>query len=529
MKAKKMISGILAVLMALSVIGCAKGGENKAASIVKLAENSVYPITSEDSITIWTPMDIALTTKFSNFGETELAKELEKRTGVKVTYIHPAVGQENEQFNLMVASNELADVVRYDWQNFGAQAAIENGYIIELNESIDKWAPGLKKVLSENKKIDKMIKTDTGSYYVFPLLRSESRDTIYSGAIVRKDWLDQLGLEVPETIDEWDNMFRRFKNELNVDFPGGIRSSHIDRIFAGAYGVGVKYYIDDESGAVQFGPAEDAYKDFLTQMNIWYKDGLLDKNLASLDNQTLESNMLNDRVGATFGAAAGALGKWMSAKTPTDPEFELVGAPYPVINKGDKAKFSSRSWEYVPSSSYAVSARCKNPELAIRFMDYGYTEEGSMLYNFGIEGVTYEMMDNYPKFTKKITESPEGFSAALAPYAMGSDSGPFVQDTRVVEQMQAKPKQVRAAVLTWADTEAEKTLMPLVSLTAEEQSELSNIISEIDTFSTEMMLKFIVGTEPLENFEQYQEQLKKFNLDRAIEIYTAAVERYNKR
>ena len=162
-------------------------------------------------------------------------------------------------------------------------------------------------------------------------------------------------------------------------------------------------------------------------------------------------------------------------------------------------------------------------------MDYGYTEEGSMLYNFGIEGVTYEMVDNYPKFTEKITEAPEGFSVALAPYAMGSDSGPFVQDTRVVEQMQAKPKQVRAAVLTWADTEAEKTLMPLVSLTAEEQTELSNITSEIETFSTEMMLKFIVGAEPLENFKQYQEQLKKFNLDRALEIYTSAVERYNKR
>ena len=112
---------------------------------------------------------------------------------------------------------------------------------------------------------------------------------------------------------------------------------------------------------------------------------------------------------------------------------------------------------------------------------------------------------------------------------MGSYSGPFVQDSRVVEQMQAEPPQVRAAVLAWDDTDAEKHLMPLITETSEEQKEMSKLASELNTYSDEMMIKFVVGAEPLENFEAYQKQLKEFGLDRALAIKEQALKRFYER
>ena len=105
-------------------------------------------------------------------------------------------------------------------------------------------------------------------------------------------------------------------------------------------------------GEVRYGPAEDSFKDFLTLLNGWYKDGLLDVNIANVDAKTLETYILNDRLGATLGSASGELGKWMRAKEGT--EFELVGAPYPVLNEGERPRLSTREWEYNPSSSYAT-------------------------------------------------------------------------------------------------------------------------------------------------------------------------------
>ena len=523
-KRKRVLMIALATVMILSLTACSKTEkETSSGTTVKLTEGTIYPLECDDELTYWAQLDTNLSTQVSNFGETELAKELEKRTGVKITYIHPAQGQQTEQFNLLVASGKLPDIIQYSWYGFGAQSAIDNGYILKLNDVLEKWAPNLSQLLAENDQYDRMVKTDEGSYYVFPFFRGDKKDCIYSGPVVRKDWLDQLGMEIPVTIEDWDTMLRRFKDELNVDIPLSARLNHLYSTFGGAYGVSQTYVLNDQ-GKVVYGPAEDSFKDFVTLLNGWYKDGLLDVNIANVDAKTLETYVLNDRLGATLCSAAGELGKWIRAKSGTD--FEMVGVPYPVLNAGERPRLSTREWEYNPSSSCAISAQCKNPELAARFLDYAYGEEGKMLYNFGIEGLTYTIEDGNPVFTELLTKSEAGLSIALKQYAMGSYSGPFVQDSRVVEQMQAEPPQVRAAVLTWDDTDAEKYLMPLITETSDEQKEMSKLASELNTYSEEMMIKFVVGAESLENFEEYQKQLQDFGLDRALEIKEQALERY---
>ena len=98
---------------------------------------------------------------------------------------------------------------------------------------------------------------------------------------------------------------------------------------------------------------------------------------------------------------------------------------------------------------------------AIKFLDYGYSDEGRMLYNFGIEGVSYKMENGYPKYTDLILNNPENKSmtVALSNYARSYDAGPFIQDVRYMEQYAALDEQKRA-LKTWSNTDAYEHTLP---------------------------------------------------------------------
>ena len=102
----------------------------------------------------------------------------------------PAAGQSKDALNILLASGDLPDMIEYNWFDFpgGPEKAIADGYILRLNDIIDKYAPHYKKYLEEHPEIDKMLKTDNGSYYTFPFLRGDPLLQVYQGPIVRADW-----------------------------------------------------------------------------------------------------------------------------------------------------------------------------------------------------------------------------------------------------------------------------------------------------------------------------------------------------
>lgn len=526
LKMNKVLTCVLVVCMLLSLTACGdKSQKEVISSEVKLAEGGVYPMECEDELTIWCELTSGLSTRVSDFGETPLSAELEARTGVKVSYVHPAQGQQTEQFNLLLASNELPDIIAYGWPAYGAQAAIDNNYILDITEMVENWAPNYKKYLTENPESDRMSKTDNGSYYAFNFFRDNIGDCIYSGPIVRADLLEKVNLEVPETIDEWETVLRAFKNELNISIPFSSSIANLHWAFTGAFDILQDIYVKD--GKVVYGPATENWREYLTKMNAWYKEGLIDNNIASFDKTAHNTNILNNRVGATFGAASGGLGKWNSGATIEG--FRMVGAPYPVAEKGTVPKFANQE-KILGGDSYAITTQCVNPELAVRFLDYGYSEEGRLLYNFGVEGKSYVLDENgEPKIIDVLDENGKVDSNGKLLYAMGSYSGPFVQMTQVPAQLQASLPEVSPAIELWANNEFEENRYPAVTYTIDEQTEMSNIRSEIKTYTSEMTMKFITGVESLDKFDEYLKQLDAFKLDRLLEIYTGAVERYNNR
>lgn len=533
----KKIALLLAVFLAVSSLaGCGNTGE-KSTGTFKVTTDGKYPIQTDKTITYWVQLHESVAANFTSLNDTVFGEELIKQTGINVKFIHPPVTQVTEKFNLMIASRDLPDIIEWGWYNFtgGPQIAIDDGVILPLNNIVDKAAPNLKKFLSENPHIDKEVRTDGGELYSFPFARESDYLNTFFGPMFRKDLLDKAGLDVPETIDEWDKALYAFKDMgVKVPLATVFDNNRIKQTsaFLGAYGAMGHFYV--ENGKVKFGPMEEEpYTKFITLLARWYKDGILDPNFVDTNNSRVTALGLSGEWGAAFSSCGGGFGSWIPAIQKANPNAEFVPAKYPVLNKGERPKFGQKNFHANPNGgSAAISTQCSEIELAARLLDFAYTNEGFLLYNFGKEGESYEMIDNVPTYTEIITNpninGGKPMSHMIAKYARGSYFGPFVQAEDYMKQY-AKLDVQKKAIDIWSETDQLDYALPFVTLTADENSEFSAIMNDIDTYRQEQTYKFITGAESLDKLPEYFATLKKMGIERAIEINQIAYERYLKR
>lgn len=491
-----------------------------------------YPIATGASLTYWLQSP---TTLKSQITDVPFYQEWQKHTGVTVKFSEVSSAQASEAFSVLLSSGDLPDVIEYNWLKIpgGPEKALEEGYILKLNDLIDQHAPNLKKYLQENPEVDKLVKTDNGDYYAFPFLQPEGgRTTQWTGPVLRKDWLEELKLEVPTTIDEWHHVLTAFKEQKGaaspltlVGQPNSLQG-FLDGAFVGAFGVIRDFYIDD-NGKVQYGPLQPGYRQFLQTMSQWYKEGLLDRNFAQNDRKTLDANIVSGLSGATVFSGAN-VDKWELALTEQDPNAGFVYAPYPVLEKGDTPEFGQEAWAYAGNGSAAISAKSKNAVLAAQVLDYAYSEEGYRLFNYGIENESYTLVDGKPVLTDLIKNNPDKLSyvEALSLYAHSVNTGPYVQSRDLFQQVSVENE--NHDYDQWI-TDNLKHVLPPVTIAAEESKEFSRIITDVNTLVDELTIKIILGTEPLDAYTKLTERLNELNIERAIEIQQAAYERFQKR
>ena len=551
---KKILSSVLAATLVFSMAACGNDSENtvtssstkeetKAIESASTTESSTvqestvaevtYPIEGNVTLTIAMLDNATVNANAKHLFETPLGKAWQEATGVTIEVIQCA---NNDAMNLLIAGGELPDLIYFPPSKYsgGAEKAIKDGVIEPLNDYIDEFAPDLKAVLESDEVWYKSNVTSNGDIIGAPFIRGDGYLCSGAGLIIRQDWLDELNMEVPQTPDQLYDVLVAFKEKKGATLPFTTTNSWMRHVVNGgmissAYGQ-VKsdwYQID---GEIHYGRAEAEYKDTLAFLNKLYNEGLLDPNFASNDNNTVYSNMANGISGVTVGATGGYIGTILNAVEKDNPTYDLTGFGPLVAKEGDVA-FSGYYSNALTGDTLFMTTQCKNKEAAVKFMNYGYTEEGYMLMNFGIEGESYTMIDGYPTYTDLITKNPNGWSMqqALAQYTMSWNAGPFVQDKRYMEQYAARPQQ-KAAQALWAETDAAKYMVPTLSVAEKDQAEYSKLWADINTFVSEMMIQYITGTADLAKFEtEYLDQLEKMGIKRVIELRQEALDAFNAR
>lgn len=345
---------------------------------------------------------------------------------------------------------------------------------------------------------------------------------------VRADRLAALNLELPETIDEWYTMLKALKEADPAHYPLATMitedSRNILRNLSNAWGTDMSFYVDGQD--VKYGPLDPAFKDYLAEMQRWYAEGLIDPEFTSMDITALEAKILNGDASVWLSGLD--FGRYLIE---LKDEHAITCVKFPVLNKGDLPIYNNGTLQGAQGSGVAISASCKNPELAAKWIDYHYSEIGHRLLNFGIEGQSYTMVNDTPTFTDEIVANPDGKSVelALVKYAMGGISEAMFHDPFVrFARMGTFDEQRRSIERTQNIDLSHK--MPNVTPTQDESSRLANIMNEADTYLDECWVKFIKGQMSIEkDYDQFIKTLRDLGVEEAIEIYQGALTRYNAR
>lgn len=525
-------AALAAVLAAAALAGCQPDNQAPQNEAAEAEEGPVtFPLKERITLTYWSALPANVASTVSSFKDTEFFKELERRTNIKIEFIHPPVGQEKEALNLMLAGKELPDIIESGFENYsgGFVRAKEEGFIIPLNDSLPKYAPNLSQLMADNPDIAREVKTPEGDILYFPYIRNDVESLVSTGPIMRKDWLDELGLPAPSTIDEWHAALTAFKEKKGVKAPLTLIPAHLGNgsPFVGSFGIGSRYYLDRNQ--VKFGPAEAGYKDFLALFRKWFQEGLLDSEFAVNNVKTFESKILNGETGA-FIAANGGLERYLKQGQSKTPAFDLVGVPYPSRTPDEPVRFMFKANPIGKGKVVTITTANKHVREAMAWVDYGYGQEGSLLNSYGIEGVTYTMENGAAKFTDLITRNPEGLSMtnALLLHARGNNGGSYMLDGQFFGQYWPLSQQQKAnkAWSKWLQEDKANPSEVKGTLTAEESARIASKETEINTYVDEMFIKFVLGQEPIDNFDKFVAQIGRMGLSDILQTKQAMHDRY---
>lgn len=521
---KKALSLILAVVL---VLGCAP-----AFALDLLSAGDTYPLQTDKTITWYSQANLNPHEKYVDASESPFHTGLAEKLGVTIDWMVPTSGTDGNVYTntLLADPTNLPDIMGVYWMD-DANQYLEDGIIWDLTPYIQEYAPAYYAFLQSNPEYDRAMKTDDGRYYAFGFFREDGGwNDSYLGPVIRKDWLEECGLEIPTTISEFENVIRVFNEKYGAKFSfawSRFQSTGISGAF-GAYGASdVTYYIDD--GEVKLAQAQPEWRTYLQWLNGLWDEGLLDQDILSLDDTSIKAKIHNDEVGISI-TSMGQLSNWNSERAADGKEEVWIGIPYPTADDGSLSMIFGGSGIGNFTSVITTSADEETMKLCLQMLDYAYTQEGFLYWNFGEEGVSWEYDENgEPAFTALVKDDPD--TDPMTKYNGATWGNSCIQATKLLYE-----KNSAAAIEandTWFYTHEDVTSYwkwPMgATFTIEESDELDLIGSNIGTYTTESFANFLTGALDINDdavWEQYLADYSNYKLDRILEIRQACYDRF---
>jgi putative aldouronate transport system substrate-binding protein len=459
-------------------------------------------------------------------------KEIEEKLNIKIEWdVAPDAQYVTSMQTRLAAATDLPDIVRVpggDPTQYG-----QSGLLIPLEDLIQKEGQNIQKVFANDPEAQKLMTSGDGHMYgLAPIIRGSSyiNGNVFT---IRQDWLDKSNLKAPDNLDDWYQVLKAFRNN---DPNGNSKKDEIawggDPLFFGeAFGLHLWSsawqggFWAEKDGKVNYQWTDPRMKELLTWLNKLYKEGLLDPDYGNPSAEALQAKVTKNLVGSmnNWPDLNFAWAKVLRASS--DPNAHYV----PVVPlQGPKGDRSLEGYGMIDMGFQGITKDSKNPNVALKLMDYLWSEEGIRYMAFGIEGKSYTMVDGQPKYTDFVTNNPDGLGMSDALRTLGAwptipwiqQEGSYTQMLSLDPDFSKSPEMMKPYMVD--------PFPPLLA-TKEEQDELTVLMNDLDTYRSEMITKFITGKEPLENFDKFVETLKGMNLDRLVEIKQAQYERTMKK
>ena len=543
---KKILALVLALVMVLAA--------TSAFAADLLPAGDTYPLNSDKTVTWYSQDCLNPHEKYATWQESPFHTNLAKLLGVNIEWSFPTTGADGGSFtNTMLADpGSLPNIMKGYFMD-SANMLLEDEVIWDLTPYIQEYAPAYYAWLQTNPAYDRAMKTDDGRYYAFGFFREDGGwNDSYLGVVVRQDWLQECGLELPTTISELENVIRVFHDKYGAQFAfandGRFRQAGIQGAF-GAYATG--YVASDygwfvKDGKVNFGAIQPEWREYMKWMAKMWKEGLIDQDSFSLDDTSIKSKTETGKVGVSY-TSMGQLNLWNK-----DMGGDYwVGAHFPTADDGS---ISSQFGGFGIGTHTTVITKTADEEtmkLCLRMLDYAYTQEGFLFWNYGIEGESWEMNPEtgLPKWTPLVADDHD--NDPMTKYNGATWGNSCIQATNLL-YLKNSPVAIAANDAFFytfgkdeyfADPEVEaKTLAvtggwkwPVgITFTTDESDQLDLLggNSNLNTYVAENYAAFINGSKDINDdavWEAYLAGFGSLNLEKILAIRQGALDRYQAR
>lgn len=554
---KKILIKVLSCLLLLVLLltACAtkkdnvsskEGISDKSDSSNDLTPVGEFPITKEP---LTLSVGVLQDPNVEDFDTNAYTKWIEESTGIDIEFEYFPNKNATEKLSIMLNSNEkLPEVLigfrlnTIDVARYGKQ-----GYFLPLNDYYENYSVNINEFYSKHPELVKYFKSPDGNIYTVPQYTESTPNMFALRAWINQAWLDELGLDMPSTTEELQNVLQQFKskdpngNGLPDELPMvgsattwyGQAESFIMNSFI-YDDTKNKFIVNDNKVDVIYNKEE--YKQGLTYMNELCENGLLSPLTFTQDKAQYKQMMVS-------GGKDNVVGVWVAGGImfPSGDEKMKEYNPLPPISGPNGLQITTYN-PSIPFPMAYITKDCKNVEAAFRMLDFMYNDEATMRARYGVPGTDWiEKEDGEIGMFEEVLGIEGKFKSIQFPW-----SEPIQNSHWKNTGLQFRTSDITDAIIPSGDPlesqylvsrgtfvnydykPDDSMIVPLVLYNSDELDELGDLQTTLVDYVKESAARFITGDMDIDNqWDDYINNLNKIGLKKYLEITQQAWDRMN--
>lgn len=421
-------------------------------------------------------------------------KELEKKTGVTIEYDAPPINNYNEKLQIAMASGDIPDII-YNWgaadQNYEQWA--KDGLLAELDDKLENYPNIMKTVPKEYWEMVRS--TRTGKIHCIPKTNIDN----YWGFVINQKWLDKLGLEAPDNLEELKEVLHQFTyndpDGNGVKDTYGISTNAVSgeplSIIPLKFAFGLDS-VKDVDGQYKIKEKMSGYIPYLTYLKDLYEDGSLDPEFITNTLEATREKFVSDRVGMVQDHQVGVM-TLLKMQSDACERYSYIGAP--KQENGERIEYVGPSiW-----GSWMISADA-DVDKCLELIDYAMSDEGFALMSLGTEGEYYNSYDYENRLVDRTEEQSNkvlGVTSSYFTFAYAKDGmSAIVENATTKDRVDKYFHDFNEVKKDMTEVRVPTVRAPLSTTFKSENPDLVNKLSELE-------IKYVVGEIQLADFEAF--------------------------
>ena len=532
MKKKSVLAIVLALTMAAGLLGGCGSTASTSTDSTASSGSDTAASSSSDTSGGQDSYEVA-TVRWADWGENYhegFPDQAAKDTGISIKWDTILNSDWADQKAVLMAGGDLPDAFMGSICFTESDIMTNLGSFIPLDDYIKDNMPNFSKILDSDPTMKALATSSDGHIYGLPA-KKPCRPIIANQMFINKTWLDNLGLSVPTTYDEYVKCLEAFwdqdangNGDPTDEIPYG--GGYADPVmfyclpFGTTIGADNTYDMTIKDGKPEYIPISDSYKAGIEAMHQAYADKLIDQEIFTQDDSMRDAKLMAETP--IVGSAAG----WTADSTFGANASEYVALP--ALKGPDGQQYISSDPEHWNYSRYefVVTTACKDPAKLLAWADQFYTDDASIQNFYGPFDTAVKKNDDG---TYEILEPNDGNSADTFAWINSlRDFGPKYVEDGFNDKVKYDGENGDASKLA-LDKDFQqyaKEAFPNVSYTSDQLNTLSTLYTDISNYVDSMEATWVTEGGASDQWDGYIDQLNSMGLDKFLTIQNDAYNTY---